>query len=256
MQTKGVAILQNTQEVQELHYQLPEESPLTIKINGEELVTLMCSRSKLTYLVVGFLYVQKVIDSISEIACIRICDEDLVAEVTTLVPYNIEDFHKQKAITSGCTGGVMVFNDTLRPIGRDDRTVISVAQIFALMQKLYSQAQGYRSTGGMHSSAISLDGLQLQFHAEDIGRHNTIDKLAGACAINGWTSRGGVIVSTGRISSEMVAKAVRMEVPILISRTSPTSLAVEMAEEMGITLVGYARTGKFRTYTYPWRIKN
>lgn len=256
MNVSSISALQNFKEVEELEYQLPEESPFTIKINDEELVTLMCTRTQLTYLVVGFLYLQRVIDSLSDLAYIRICDDDLVAEVRTAVPYDIKSFHKNKAITSGCTGGVMMLNDALQPIDQSIKTLLSAFKISEFFKVLYKQAEGYRATGGMHSSAISLDGKQLQFQAEDIGRHNTIDKLAGICTIRGVISKGGLIVTTGRISSEMVAKAVRMEVPILISRTSPTSLAAKLAEEMGITLVGYARAGKYRVYTNPWRVKN
>lgn len=248
--------LQTLQVLDDVEDQLPEESPLTIRVNGEGLVTLMCSRTKLTYLVAGFLYLQGVINSSSEIACLRVCDQDLVADVTTTLPCNLDNFRKKTIITSGCTGGVMSQSDHLKPIDKDIDTAISVNQIFRLSKKLYNQAEGYRSTGGTHSSALSIDGEQLLAHAEDIGRHNTIDKLAGFCAIRGFASRGGIIVSTGRISSEMVAKAAKMEVPILISRTSPTTLSVNLAEKLGITLVGYARAGKFKIYTYPWRIKN
>lgn len=256
MNVSSISALQNLKEVEELEYQLPEESPFTIKINNEELVTLMCTRTQLTYLVVGFLLLQRVINCLSDIAYIKICDEDFIAEVSTTVPYNIKAFHKNKAITSGCTGGVMVLSHALQPIDPNIKTVLSAFRIFDFFKVLYKEAEGYRSTGGIHSSAISLDGQQLQFQAEDVGRHNTIDKLAGICTIRGVESKGGVIITTGRISSEMVAKALRMEVPILISRTSPTNLAAKLAEEMGITLVGYVRAGKYRVYTNPWRIKD
>lgn len=256
MNVSSISKLHNCPEVEELEYQLPEESPFTIKINDEELVTLMCTRTQLTYLVVGFLYLQRVINSLSDLAYIQVCDEDLMAEVRTTVPYDIKLFHKNKAITSGCTGGVMMLNDTLQPIDPNIKTVLSAFKISEFFKVLYKGAEGYRATGGIHSSAITLDGKQIQYQAEDIGRHNTIDKLAGICTIRGVMCKGGVIITTGRISSEMVAKALRMEVPILISRTSPTSLAAKLAEEMGITLVGYARAGKYKVYTNPWRIKN
>jgi FdhD protein len=90
--------------------------------------------------------------------------------------------------------------------------------------------------------------------AEDIGRHNTLDKLAGRCLLGREVMAGSILLTTGRLSSEMVLKAARMEVPILISRSAPTSLAVERATRWGLTLIGYARRDRFTLYSHPWRL--
>jgi FdhD protein len=90
---------------------------------------------------------------------------------------------------------------------------------------------------------------------EDVGRHNTLDKLAGRCLLDGRSAAGQVLLTTGRISSEMAQKAVRMGAPIVISRTSPSSLAIAVAEQAGVTLIGYARRDRFNVYTHPERIR-
>jgi FdhD protein len=111
----------------------------------------------------------------------------------------------------------------------------------------------YRETGGVHTSALT-DGERILLSAEDIGRHNTLDKLAGMCLMqNVWPARR-ILMTTGRISSEMLQKAVRLGAGILISRTSPSSLSIELAEKWGITLIGYARRNKFNLYAHPERI--
>jgi FdhD protein len=111
----------------------------------------------------------------------------------------------------------------------------------------------YRETGGVHTSLLS-DGEKIIVSAEDIGRHNTLDKIAGLCLMNNAWSEKRILITTGRISSEMLQKAARMEVPILISRTSPSSLSIEMAERYGITLIGYARKHRFNVYSSPQRV--
>jgi FdhD protein len=111
----------------------------------------------------------------------------------------------------------------------------------------------YRKTGGVHTSILS-DGSKTLVSAEDIGRHNTLDKIAGLCLMNGIWPQTRILMTTGRISSEMLQKAANLNVPILISRTSPSSLSIEMAERYGITLIGYARRQRFNVYSNSQRV--
>jgi FdhD protein len=122
-----------------------------------------------------------------------------------------------------------------------------------LVEELFNAQSLYRETGGVHTSALS-NGMEIVIVAEDIGRHNTLDKIAGLCLMKKIQPGTRILITTGRISSEMLQKAARMNVPILISRTSPSSLSIEMAERYGITLIGYARKHRFNVYTQPERV--
>lgn len=234
--------------------QLPEEKPLTIVVNGQYLVTLMCSPIKLNCLVTGFLYLEGIINSISDLTMMRVCDQEVKSEVRITIPFDCNEFRAQQVISSGCTGGVTTSRKILNPLPDDIKTTVSYQQIFKLMEYMSASAENYRFTGGIHTSGLSLDGEQLTAVAEDVGRHNTIDKLVGECLLRGLSFGGGIMLTTGRISSEMVAKAARIEVPILISKTSPTTLSLELAQNLGITLIGYVRANNMKIYTHSWRI--
>jgi FdhD protein len=123
-----------------------------------------------------------------------------------------------------------------------------------LVESLFQSQALYRETGGVHTSALS-DGERIVIVAEDIGRHNTLDKIAGLCLTNRIWPKTKILITTGRISSEMLQKAARLGAPILISRTSPSSLSIEMAERYGITLIGYARRDRFNVYSNSQRIQ-
>ncbi len=123
------------------------------------------------------------------------------------------------------------------------------------MTQLKQAQELYRKSGGVHTSALS-DGERLILVAEDIGRHNTLDKLAGRCLLEQVRLEKKIILTTGRISSEMMQKAGRMGAMMVVSRTSPSSLSVNMAEQMGITLIGYARGDRYTVYAHPEKIRN
>jgi FdhD protein len=161
-----------------------------------------------------------------------------------------------RTITSGCSGGTTfeAFRRSHHPV--ESGLVITAEEITVLMERLADAASLYRRAGGVHTAALALperDG-PLACVAEDVGRHNTLDKIAGACLREGMSTRGGVLLSSGRISSEMVSKAARMGVPVVVSRTSPTSLSIELAQAWRIALVGYTRRRSFRVYAGEERV--
>jgi FdhD protein len=121
------------------------------------------------------------------------------------------------------------------------------------MRQLLAAATLYGITRGIHTAALS-DGRHLVAVAEDVGRHNTIDKLWGYCLKHAIDPAGHMLLATGRISSEMINKAAKMRLPVVVSRTSPTGLSVRLAQEWNITLVGYARGSSFNVYTGDWRL--
>ena len=134
-----------------------------------------------------------------------------------------------------------------------DRFKVQPDAIGSLVEMLFESQSLYRETGGVHTSALS-DGEKIIISAEDIGRHNTLDKIAGLCLMNNIKPDTKILITTGRISSEMLQKAAHMNTPILISRTSPSSLSIEMAERYGITLIGYARKHRFNVYSNAQRV--
>lgn len=131
--------------------------------------------------------------------------------------------------------------------------LLSAENVGQLIESLSGAQALYKKSGGVHTSALS-DGDKILLAAEDIGRHNTLDKLAGYCLLEGINPEKSILLTTGRISSEMMQKAARMGVSLVISRTSPSSLSVQMADNWGITLIGYARRDRFTVYTHAERI--
>ncbi len=232
------------------------EIRFTIFVNDRELVTLMCSPWQLQPLVVGFLYLEGLIESINDLQVVRVCLEDRLADVRLVNGFS--DVPPRKILTSGCTGGVS-FGKYLDQIEQfrvpDGDTRVPASRMYLLLRALYDQAHLYRKSGGVHTSIfVERDGDGPRLVAEDIGRHNTLDKLQGQALLAGIPTRGGLIMASGRISSEMLFKAAIMGVPIVGSRTSPTNLALAVAERLNITVCGYLRQGSMNVYTHPQRI--
>ena len=228
------------------------ETPVSLTVNGEVWTTFMCTPVRLEALMVGFLFNEGVINNMVEVVDARLCEHGDNVDV-----WLTHDAPKPESWTrtSGCTGGVTTLVSIAhpKPASISDEFYLSTGQINHLVEMLFESQELYRETGGVHTSALS-DGEQVILSAEDIGRHNTLDKIAGLCLMeNIWPDRR-VLITTGRISSEMLQKAVRMGAKVIASRTSPSSLSIEMAEAWGITLIGYARRNRFNLYANPERI--
>jgi len=136
----------------------------------------------------------------------------------------------------------------------DSTLTLPAGQLHGLMDQLQSVARLYRRTRGVHTSVL-FHGATLVSSAEDVGRHNTLDKVRGDCLLRGVDTHDGILLSTGRISSEMLNKAAKMGCPIVASRTSPTSLSIQLARAWNITLVGYLRRGRLLVYANDWRLR-
>jgi len=234
-----------------LEKEVVREVPVTVYINGTELVTFLCTPHNLRYLVLGFLYLEGIIGSLDEIALLRVCDEEEMVEVR--LTHDVE-LPTRRVLTSGCGGGTTFANLTMQTSKVDSALQVTPSQVLGLMRQLYGKAELYRATGGVHTSALS-DGQQLLVVASDVGRHNTLDKIQGQCLLEGIDTRDRILLTTGRLSVEMLNKAAKMQVPVLVSRTSSTDLAVEMAKAWGITLIGYARGKQIHVYSGEERVK-
>ena len=227
---------------------VPGEMALTVYINSQELVTIMCTPAKLNPLVVGFLYSEGIIKSVEDIASMRVCEEESLADVKL----KTSEFKlpAKRTLTSGCGGGT-AFVSQAQKVSSD--LVVAPAEIFSLMKQLGEQSELYRLCGGVHTSALA-DNKNLLVVAEDIGRHNTLDRIQGECLLRGLSTKDRLLLSTGRLSSEMLLKAARMETPVVVSRSSPTNRAISLADKLGITVVGYARASRLSVYAHPERI--
>ena len=228
------------------------ETPVSLTVNGQVWLTFMCTPVHLEAMAVGFLYNEGIIETMKEIVDVRLCEHgdnvDVWLNRSAEQPTNWRR-------TSGCTGGVTAVDLLAKPNVSlaNIQTNFTPATIEHLMELLLEAQVLYRETGGVHTSLLS-DGEKTTVSAEDIGRHNTLDKITGLCLMQNLFPEKRILITTGRISSEMLQKAARMDVPILISRTSPSSLSIEMADRYGITLIGYARKHRFNVYSNSQRV--
>jgi FdhD protein len=231
------------------------EAPVSLTVNGEVWLTFMCTPVDLEALAVGFLFNEGVIQSFDEVAQARVCTHG--DNVDIWLNHSAEKPEKWRR-TSGCTGG-MTSVDSERML--QDRSfqpslnglTLTPQQVSALIETLFESQELYRRSGGVHTSILT-DGHEVYAVGEDIGRHNTLDKIAGRCLMENIQTPRRILITTGRISSEMLQKSARLGASIVISRTSPSSLSIQMAERWGITLIGYARRKRFNVYTHPQRI--
>lgn len=226
------------------------EKPVMLYINGELWLTFMCTPNQLESLAIGFLYNEGVIDSLNQVADIHICDSGDIIDIW--LNHNVEKPKEWKR-TSGCTGGYTAID--LHSISTEfgNGTCLEAGEVRHLVEKLFESQHLYGKAGGVHTSILT-DTDQIMVMAEDVGRHNSLDKIAGTCLLENIDFTKKILLTTGRISSDMLQKAARIGAPIVVSRTSPTSMSVELAEKWGITLIGYARRDRFNLYTHPERI--
>ena len=226
------------------------ETPVSLTVNGDLWLTFMCTPVHLEALAVGFLFNEGLIGSLEDIADVRLCAAGDNVDVWT--DHELEK-PQQWRRTSGCTGGMTSVVNETRGRRIFNGGLLPAHRVGELVAQLFESQELYKSSGGVHTSALS-DGKRITITAEDIGRHNTLDKLAGRMLLEEIRLTRKIILTTGRISSEMLQKSHRMGVSIVISRTSPSSLSIELAENLGITLIGYARRNRFNVYSHPQRI--
>jgi FdhD protein len=230
-----------------------KEYPLALTVNGVELATLIASPHDLHYLVAGFLRMQGLIRAPGDLLTLSVCQEfgAASARIRGEAPTGLSP-----TLTSGCGAGVSfhVPGAAGKPVQIPSAGPLCPPDaLFSAMAALARAAESYRSSGGIHSAAVS-DGERLLLFAEDIGRHNTLDRIAGEALLRGIDLSGRILAASGRVSSEMAAKAASLGISVIASRTSPTDLAARICEELGITLVGYVRGRRFNVYAHPERI--
>jgi FdhD protein len=229
------------------------EFPLVLRVNDRELVTLIASPHDLRFLVAGFLRVQGFVSRIEDFLMLSVCNDYGIANVRIRgeIPTELKPI-----LTSGCGTGITyslpAAGGTIKLSGATDP--VAPSAVFSLMGQLALAAEQYKSHGGVHSAAVGDLSGKLLLYAEDIGRHNTFDRLAGEALLRGVELGGRLLVTSGRVSAEMAAKAAALGIPLIASRTSPTDMAIRICQEAGITLIGYLRGAKFNVYSHPERL--
>lgn len=241
----------NGGQPKEVDGEIVEEALACITLNGTELATFMCSPRDLDKMAIGFLYNEGIINHMDEIRNIHVSKNDSCVDVWL---YDVDQaLPEKKIITAGCGGGV-TFDDLSEqhaPLQSD--LTVSPSQVAGLMRQMHLGATLYQRSRGIHTAALA-DGNTLLLQVEDVGRHNCLDKLAGAAFQTNLTTTNRVLLSSGRISSEMINKARRLGTPVVCSRTSPTSLSVALAQAWNMTIVAYLRQDRMRIYTHPERV--
>jgi FdhD protein len=230
--------------VEEVSAEVVREQPLTVLVNGEKFLTLLCTPSKLEALVVGYLWMERVIGALDEVERLEVSAVDGLAEITLTHPVMLPT---ERILTSGCGGGITFRIDHRLFPRLASRLRVTPATLAERMKDLFAAAVLYRESRGIHGAALS-DGERLLVVAEDVGRHNAVDKVKGEALLRGIPTADRILLSTGRISSEMLLKAARMGVPVVASRTSPTEMAVALAEQLGVTVCGYVRPDGLNLY--------
>ena len=235
------------------------EYPVTIKINKEEFATMVCTPEYVEDMVVGFLASEGVIKSYDDIEEIWFQEKEGYVHIkTNKVNAFYQNFHSKRYITSCCgksRQGFYFMNDAKMAKAIDDVHVrLSFADCFRLMKLMQNSADTFQNTGGVHNAALC-DKNGIIISRMDIGRHNALDKIYGYCLKNNISLSDKVIVFSGRISSEILLKVSKIGCEIVLSKSAPTELALQLADDLGITAVGFIRGDSLNVYTHPQRIE-
>ena len=233
------------------------ESPLTIYVNNKEILTMLCTPADLEYLTVGFLWAEGMIQTRDDIKKIVASKEKGMVWVELLKDIEpfIEEMMFKRLVTSGCAKGATFYNPLDAALSSPVQSDLKVLprEIFSLALRLQKESKLFQMTGGVHGAALC-DREKFLFFSEDIGRHNAVDKVFGYCFLNDIDPKDKILVSSGRLSSEIVLKASKREVPIVVSQAAPTDLSVRLSEKLGITLIGFVRGKRMNIYTHENRV--
>jgi FdhD protein len=241
--------------VEELEDSIIKEQPFTIFVNGYELVTLITLPKDLKELTIGFLASEGILENLNEITDMKFTHQNSIIQVEIDKDIDINIF-KKRTLTSGCGKGVTFSNlkdCSAGKISENDLTMKS-KNIVKLMINMQKSAKLFEQTGGTHTAALTSSD-NILYVIEDIGRHNTIDKIIGKSYLDEIDLNDKAILTSGRVSSEIIIKVLKQKIPILISRSAPTTTAVEIAREKDLTLIGFTRGNRFNIYNDLNRIK-
>ncbi|MGD0951646.1 MAG: formate dehydrogenase accessory sulfurtransferase FdhD [Methanotrichaceae archaeon] len=247
MKKDHICLKLDGEEIHESMDCVVEESPLSIFINGRHFVTAMTSPHMAEEFILGYLFTERIINGLSDVESLEI--EGRVARL--LISNPIKAIIPRKPIVSGC-GGIATFLDESKLPQINSSLLVDKNAIYEAMKAIF-ESELHASTGGVHSVGL-FDERGAVCICEDIGRHNALDKAIGFGLVRGLDFGKTFVASTGRISSEMALKCSVAGIPLIASRGATTSLALEIAERTGLTVIGFVRTRRMNIYTSCWRV--
>ena len=226
------------------------ELPLTIKINGKEIITLMTLGTRPEELTLGYLRNQGLVDDIQEIASVNVKWDIGISDVVTMDKdtQDISKKLKNKIITTGCGQGT-IFGGALEKLYDNTLPDIKIkrSKIFNLLAKITKFNDIYKEAGAVHGCALCDTDDVLEF-VEDVGRHNAADTLSGIMWLNDLIGKNIIFYTTGRLTSEIIMKVKRMEIPIIISRSGVTNMGIELAKDLNVTMIARSKQRSFLIY--------
>jgi FdhD protein len=243
-------------DIEELTDQVATEIGFTLNVNEKQVVTLLCTPSELDAMAIGFLVSEGILKNRESLLGIQLDEKKFTVSVTLKdLPDDIDATFNKKTITSGCGQGITYTDaESLKSLP-PNRSLLQVSPeiIRGILKEFRTISDLFTKTGGVHSAALVDKGRIILF-SEDIGRHNAVDKLLGKAFLAGIPTDDKILLSSGRISGEIMTKVIRNRIPVLISRTAPTCMSITYAEDHGVTLIGFARSNRMNVYTHPQRI--
>ncbi|MGE6256566.1 formate dehydrogenase accessory sulfurtransferase FdhD [Heyndrickxia sporothermodurans] len=246
----------NGEKLTTINDDIAVEFPLTIYIDGEEFATMVCSPTDLEDLVIGFLASEGLIRLYSEIKSISIDEKQGFAHVQLHNRQSINKEFYSKRFIGSCCGKSRQFyfhNDVRTAKTITSKHTITIEQCFQLMNAMQSQSTEFKQTGGVHNAALCTTDHVI-ISRTDIGRHNALDKLYGYCLREKISRANKIIAFSGRISSEVLLKTAKIGIGIILSKSAPTTLGIDLAHDLGITMIGFIRKNQLNIYSHPERI--
>jgi len=222
-----------------------EERPLTIFLNSQEIVTAMTIGDYPEYLALGFLSNQGMLTGFADVQAVQYDEEVQTVVVRTKSRTDYEDKLQKKTRTSGCAVGT-VFGDMMDGLAglKLPEATLRTSWLYSLARRINTTASLYLEVGAIHGTVLCQRD-QPMVYMEDVGRHNAVDKIAGWMLSEGATGADKILYTTGRLTSEMVIKTAKMGIPVLASRSGFTAWGVEIARDVGLTLIGRLRGQRF-----------
>jgi FdhD protein len=244
--------------IEELVDKIAVEAPITLEINGEVLVSLLCTPTDLEAMAVGFFLSEGLFEKRDALLSVVVDEKKSTVSINLAnLPADWQKRFHKKTITSGCGKGITftdVHHHLQGGISPGDGCMIAVSVLRAVLKQFKNISTLFATTGGVHSACLSTAAGKILFFTEDIGRHNAVDKLIGKAFLDGVALHDKILFTSGRVSGEIMTKVIRSRVPVIVSRAAPTCLSISSAEDHGVTLVAFARGQRMNIYTHPSRI--